>query len=1064
MIDYSENSLIEQPAIALFGELGWQTINCFHEFEEAGGSPLGRETAAEVVLVSRLRPALEKLNRELPKEAIDLAVEELVRDRSTVTTVQANQEIYQLLKDGIKVDLSHALTPTLSRRERENVVSGDEIVRVKIIDWDNPANNDFFLASQFWISGEIYKRRADLVGFVNGLPLVFIELKAVHKRLENAYNDNLRDYKSAIPQIFWYNAFIILSNGSESRIGSLTDGWEHFVEWKRINDEGEKGVVSLETMIRGTCEPARLLDLVENFLLYEKTKGGLIKLVPRNHQVLGVNRAIEAVKQIKENRGRLGVFWHTQGSGKSYSMVRFSQKVLRKLPGNWTFMIVTDRQELDRQIYKNFVNTGAITEEEVQAESVQHLRRLLTEDHRYVFTLIHKFRTERGEPHPVLSERSDIIVITDEAHRSQYDTLALNMRTALSNAAFIAFTGTPLIVGEEKTRQVFGDYVSIYDFKQSVDDNATVPLYYENRIPELQLRNEDLNEDMERLLEEAELSEEQERKLEREFARKYHLITREDRLETIAKDVVAHFMRRGFQGKAMVVSIDKATAVRMYDKAKKYWPEEIQKLREELLKVPEEEREELKERIRFLEETDMAVVVSQSQNEIEEMRAKGLDIEPHRRRIVTEDLDSKFKDPNDPFRLVFVCAMWMTGFDVPSCSTIYLDKPMKNHTLMQTIARANRVFRDKVNGLIVDYGGVFRNLQKALAIYGAGTGEGKMPVQDKLRLVEELRRALGEAVKFCKEHGVDLEKIQQAEGFERVKLLDDAVDAILVNDESKKRFLSLAYYTNKLLKAVLPDKSAREFSSQCHLLRVLAQKIFSLAPPVDISHVMREVEDLLNHSVAAESYVIREPQAPYGRDRLVDLSQIDFEALRRRFEKGRKRIEIEKLRSEIEVRLRRLIHLNRMRIDFQEKFQRLIDEYNAGSLNIEEFFRQLVVFTKELSEEEKRGISENLSEEELAIFDILTKPEMKMSEKEKQQVKNVARELLETLKGEKLVLDWRKKQQSRADVRVAIEKILDRGLPPVYDRVLFGRKSEALYQHIYDSYFGAGKSIYISMN
>jgi type I restriction enzyme R subunit len=659
---YTEDALIEQPAIAMFGELHWETANCFHEFEQAGGSPLGRETPSEVVLVSRLRPALEKLNPDLPAEAITKAIEELTRDRSVMSPAAANREIYRLIKDGVKVKAG-------GKAEGGKQRGDEETVTVKVIDWEKPENNDFFLASQFWISGDMYKRRADLVGFVNGLPLVFIELKASHKRLEDAYNKNLRDYKDTIPLVFWFNAFIILSNGSQSRIGTLTADWEHFTEWKKINREGERGVVSLETMIRGTCERARLLDLVENFILFSESRQGVVKMVAQNHQYLGVNNAIAALQEIKKNRGRLGVFWHTQGSGKSYSMVFFAQKAMRKLPGNWTFLVVTDRQELDDQIYKNFAHCGVVTEAHVQAESGAHLKQLLREDHRYIFTLIQKFHTERGQRYPQLSDRDDIIVITDEAHRSQYDIMAMNMRTALPKAAFIGFTGTPLIAGEEKTREVFGDYVSTYNFKQSADDGATVPLYYENRIPELQLTNADFKEDMERLLEEAELDEGQEKKLEREFAREYHLITRDDRLEKIAEDIVQHFMGRGHMGKAMVVCIDKMTAVRMYDKVKKHWQEYIASLKLELKEVDPEHADPILDKISFMEKTDMAVVVSQSQNEVDDFRKKGLDIATHRRRMLNENMDEKFKDPKDPFRIVFVCAMWMTGFDVPSCST-----------------------------------------------------------------------------------------------------------------------------------------------------------------------------------------------------------------------------------------------------------------------------------------------------------------------------------------------------------------------------------------------------------
>jgi len=618
-----------------------------------------------------------------------------------MSAVAANREIYHLLKNGVRIPVP------------DPEGDGETVEVVRVIDWDEPANNDFLLCSQFWVTGEMHTRRADLIGFVNGLPLLFIELKAAHRRLETAFTGNLRDYKDTVPHLFWPNALIILSNGSQSRVGSITAGWEHFAEWKKIGSEDEKGRVSLETMLRGICEPVRLLDLVENFALFQEVPGGLIKLTAKNHQYLGVNNALEALADIRQRDGKLGVFWHTQGSGKSVSMIFFAQKVMRKVPGNWTFVVVTDRQELDGQIYKNFASAGVVTEGRAQAESSQHLRQLLSEDHRYIFTLIHKFRIPEE-----VSTRNDIIVITDEAHRSQYDTLALNMRTALPNASFLAFTGTPLIVGEEKTRQVFGDYISVYDFQQSVDDGSTVRLYYENRIPELQLVNENLNEDMERLLEEAELDETQEKKLERDFAREYHLITREDRLEAVAKDLVAHFTGRGFQGKAMMICIDKATAIRMYDKVKKYWGKKIAALQTEKDAALEENRSAIEESIARMKETDMAVVVSQGQNEIAEMKEKGLDIRPHRKRMVEEDLETKFKNPADPFRLVFVCAMWMTGFDVPSCSTLYLDKPMRNHTLMQTIARCNRVYPGKVSGLIVDYAGVFRNLEKALAIYG----------------------------------------------------------------------------------------------------------------------------------------------------------------------------------------------------------------------------------------------------------------------------------------------------------------------------------------------------------
>ncbi len=1053
---YSEDILIEQPAIALFETLEWDTVNCYRESFGTSGL-LSRETSNEVVLTVRLRLALKRLNPALPAEAITLAIDEIARDRNLMTPVQANREIHLLLKNGVKVTFENA------RGERVTET-------VQVIDWLHPENNDYLLTSQLWVTGEMYKRRCDLVGFVNGLPLVFIELKASHRKLENAFRDNLRDYKDTIPQLFWYNALIILSNGSQSRIGSLTANWEHFADWKKINDEGEEGIISLETMLRATCDKRRLLDLVENFILFADTQGGTQKLLAKNHQYLGVNSAVSAVGKIRENQGRLGVFWHTQGSGKSYSMVMFAQKVLRTLPGNWTFLIVTDRQELDGQIYTNFAGCGIVTEEEkrIHATSGTHLKELLQEDHRYVFTLIQKFRTDKGEQYPLLSDRSDIIVITDEAHRSQYDTFALNMRNALPNAAFIGFTGTPLMAGEELTRKVFGDYVSVYNFRQSVDDGATVPLFYENRIPELQLTNENLNEEMEALLEEAELDEAQEQRLEREFAREYHLVTRDERLERVAQDVVSHFLGRGDMGKGMFIAIDKLTAVRMYEKVQAYWQREILHLQDELVIAGEDRRDQIMIRLAWMERADMAVVVSQSQNELELFREKGVDIKPHRLRMVREDLEKKFKNPDDPFCLVFVCAMWITGFDVPSCNTIYLDKPMKNHTLMQTIARANRVFKDKVNGLIVDYVGVFRNLQKALAVYGtgsgggAGAGEGECPVQAKAFLVAKLREKIGETEEFCRRHGIDVTAIQTASGFDLVKLLDDAVESILVSDEAKRTFLALAGLVNRLFKAILPDPAVGEFGPIRKLITVIAEKISSLDPEVDISEVMTKVEALLDESVAAEAYVIANADKPMW-ERQHDLSKIDFEALSKRFEGGRKRTEIERLRATLERKVRELATFNRTRLDYLERFQSLIELYNSGAYNVEAMFAELMKFAGTLNDEERRHMAENLTEEELALFDLLTKPEMELTDKDRDQVKQGAKSLLARLKEEKLVIDWRKREQTRAAVRQMIEIALDDFLPTPYTKEIFDSKCDRIYQHIYDAYSGQGRSLYATV-
>jgi type I restriction enzyme R subunit len=1043
----SEEAL-ELSTIALFEKLGYTTANCYSEWN-SGSSTLGRETKSEVVLISKLQPALEKLNPHLPKPAINLAIEQLIRDRNALTLASANREIYNLLKDRVKVTYRND--------------DGEEITEnVTVIDWKNPTNNDFFLASQFWITGELYPRRPDLIGFINGIPLIFIELKASRERVELAYQDNFCDYRKEIPQLFWYNSIVILSNGSISKIGSLTATWEYFSDWKKINNEGEQGIISLETLIRGTCDKTKLLDIVENFTLFSEEKKGLIKLAAKNHQYLGVNNCLESVQSIRENQGKLGVFWHTQGSGKSFSMQFFSQKVHRTLTGNWTFVIITDRDDLDNQIYKNFAKTGAVTEpeENVRAHSGEHLKQLLTEDHRYIFTLIQKFRTHKGETYPKLSDRDNIIVIADEAHRSQYDSWAANMRTALPNAGFIGFTGTPLLVGEEATKRVFGDYISTYNFRQSIEDGATVPLYYENRIPKLELTNSELNEEIADAIESADLDEAGENKLEREFARELHLITREERLDEIAKDIVSHFLGRGYQGKAMVVSIDRFTAVKMYNKVQHYWQEQLTDLQNQLITANTTKHEQLTAQIQYITETDMAVIISSSQNEEEIFNKKSLTIKPHRQRLAKENppLDEKFKDANNPLRIVFVCAMWMTGFDAPSCSTIYLDKPMRNHTLMQTIARANRVFGDKVNGLIVDYIGVFRDLQKALAIYGSASGgdvrEGDTPVQAKAALVDELRSAINLTLQFCTERGIDFDEIlTTTESFARIKLWDDAVEAILINDDSKQRYLALTQNVNKLYKAILPDPAAGEFNPSLYAFAEITKRIKQLTPHSDITEVKAAVEEILDRSIGTLTYVIPES------NQLIDLSQIDFDALKAQFASGYKHTETEKLKGIISSQLTQMLRLNKSRMNYLDKFQQMIDEYNAGSRNVEIFFADLVEFAQELNIEDKRAISEKLTEEELAIFDLLTKPDITLSEKEKLEIKKVAKELLSTLKQEKLVLDWRRRQQTKAAVKVAIEEVLDQ-LPESYSTEVYQRKCQEVYQHVYESYSEAGRSIY----
>ena len=1028
-------------------KLGFDLFDATNEIVGSDDSTFGRQTTEEVILSKNLRNALVKLNSDLPQEALDNAYYELTQNLSNKTPVAANKFIYEMLKNGVKVQFKD-----------NNGIDTEDIVRV--LDFNKPDNNEFLLIRQFKISGEHYNCMADLILFVNGLPLVFIELKAADKHIENAFYNNITHYKKEIPQVFWYNAFIIVSNGTDAKFGTITSKWEHFSDWKKIDDENDKGIISADTLMKGMCSKKNLLDIIENFILFQDTKGGTIKICAKNHQFLGVNNAIKNFVTNKD--GKLGVFWHTQGSGKSFSMIFFVQKILWKIKGNWTFLVVTDRKDLDEQIYKNFTSTGAVTEQNVQAESREHLKQLLKEDHRTIFTMIQKFGTEeKGQSFEKISDRDDIIVITDEAHRTQYGTLALNMREALPEAKFIAFTGTPLIKSDEKTKKVFGDYVSKYTFKQSIEDKATVPLYYEARIPEMQITNDELEKDLQNIIDSADFTQEQEEQFEKEYVNLYQVITRDERLDIIAKDVVEHFMNRGFMGKAMYVAIDKATAVKMYDRVQFEWSKYIKKLENKLLKVNSDEKEIIQKEIDYMKETDMAVVVSPSQNEIEQLKQKGVDITPHRKRMKNEDLATKFKDKDDKLRLVFVCAMWVTGFDCPTISTLYLDKILKEHTLMQTIARANRVAEGKFNGLIVDYIGIFKALQKALAIYGSPDGseisDEEDPAETKAKLIELLDKEAKNMKKLLESKNIDINKIFDTRALECIKNTEGAVNRLLESEKDKNEFLKCAQNLKVLFKAILPDIEARRYAKIVFVSTVLYLKIKeALAKFVDkteVKNLAMQVEELLNESITLASYHINEGEK-------LDLSKIDFEELQRRILKEKKLALLEKLKASISSKLSDMIQLNSMRKHFQEKFEQIIDDYNSGKLTMEQMYVQLVALTKELTQEEKRHLDENLSEEELAILDILTKPEPKLSKKEFETVKAAAQKLIKVIKKEKLVLDWRKKQSTRAKVKEAIETICDEILPEIYNKELFQEKCNALYEHFYDYYTNAKDNIY----
>jgi len=1064
----TEDTLVQQTtAEYLEKELGWESVYAYNNEGFGPDSLLGRRSDREVVLTRPLRAKLVELNRGLPDEAYDDAVRQIVATATTQSLVATNREKYDLIRDGVQVTFRN----DKGERVRE---------RLRVFDFNEPAKNDFLCVRELWVRGDLYRRRADIVGFVNGIPLLFVECKNIHRNLKAAFEKNFSDYKDTVPHLFHHNAIVMFGNGDKAKIGSITSEWNHFHEWKRLAED-EPGVVDMETLLKGVCDKTNFMDLVENFIVFDDSAGETKKILARNHQFLGVNRAIAAVEDRKSREGKLGVFWHTQGAGKSYSMVMFTRKVHRKLGGNFTFLVLTDRDDLDTQIYKTFAGCGVVDNDRdpCRASSGEHLNRLLGEHKSHIFSLIQKFN-RRVEPNQPYTEREDIIVITDEAHRTQYGTLALNMRNALPNASYIGFTGTPLFKDDEITRRVFGDYVSTYDFQRAVDDKATVPLYYDARGDKLGVAVGDLNERIAEKLEELETDDiDVEQRLEKELKRDYHIITAEKRLKQVARDFVLHYSKAWETGKAMVVCIDKITCGRMYDLIAKYWDERIAELEKELPLITDEQEEQYRRRqIAWMRETRMAVVVSEEQGEVDKFRKWGLDIRPHRRlmkegmdlpeamrqqpqfrNMQSLALDDAFKEEQHPFRIAIVCAMWLTGFDVPSLSTLYLDKPLKAHTLMQAIARANRVNEGKNNGMIVDYCGILKNLRKALATF-AGTGDGGRdgdggetdPAKPEEELLADLAEAIAFVRAFLSERGASLDEIINKTGFARNAAILEAKEAANENDETRKRFEVMCRAVFTKFKACLTVEGVNAHRDDYAAINVVYKSLQQDREKADITDIIRQLHKVVDDVIETQ------PDRAGEETEVCDISKIDFDRLRREFERSpAKRTTVQSLKTAIEQRLQRLLQQNPLRTDFQKHYEEIVAEYNREKdrVTIEKTFEALLRLMDEMSEEERRAVREGLDEESLAVFDLLKKPDL--SAQEIKRIKAVAVDLLQMLKGEKLRIDhWQDKEATRDAVRVAIGDFLwsdSTGLP--VDRYTdddVQARIEEVYRHVFRVY------------
>lgn len=1086
--DYSEDNNIQEPVARMFEEhLDWRSVYAFNAETFGLNSLLGRKNASEVVLVRELDSALAKLNPKLAasdegRTQLILARDLLLDGDPTKTLLQHNQAKWKLLRDGITLKAPGG--------------KGEHDVHITVIDFKMPSNNDFLVVRELWIQNGPFRRRCDLVGFVNGLPLVFIELKRHDKGLKAAFDDNYTDYKDTIPHLFHFNALVIVSNGIDARFGSITSTWDHFYRWKRLNEDDpdpapkhdEKPLKPiLPILLRGMCIQGALLDIVENFTVFDCSEEQTLKILARNHQFIGVNKAIDKLKSgdTDVQAGKLGVFWHTQGSGKSYSMVFFCQKVHRTVSAAYTFVLLTDRVELDTQIYTTFVGCGVSTNQGDKATGAEGLERLLRDqDRRYVFSLIHKFRKRVTEP---WTERHNIIVLSDEAHRTQYGRLATQMRMALKQACFMAFTGTPLIDGKDRheTEKVFGPYVSVYDFQRAVADGATLPLYYENRGEKLRITDPTLNQRIEERIDAAradgELTEAQEEKLYRELARDYPVFTSDTHLNDVATDFVEHYHQRwrlmepavkqgeppkyGGNAKAMLVCIDKVTCAKMAIRINAKWKEKTEALKAGL--VIEQAKFDAKRqpyteglrrdlaKIDWMLGTQIHPVFSPEQNEVKDFAAEGIDVRPYREVIVNgiggKKIDECFKNGKHPFRVAVVCAMWLTGFDVKSLATLYLDKPMKGHTLMQAIARVNRVAANKKNGLVIDYNGMLKSLRKALATYAQGdTGSPADPLLDEDQALADYACAIDKVQAHLAGLGYALDALVNAKKGEPAwHQLLLAQKAVSTSPEAKKTFQVLAEDVFDRYRGLFPNPGVFAWEPQENAISALYNLLQKPKPQADIAAIMQDIRGIIDTALE----LTPKATTPYVSDKRYDLSKIDFQRLSAEFAKSAyKETVLLTLMERIAARLQQMLRANPGRVDLYQRYQAIIAEYNhdKDDAQIQRVFDDLLKQHDAMNVEERRFVREGFtSEKALAVYDLLSKDKTSLTHADIKKIKCLAQELMETVKTRQCQMgDLRDRAAAQAQMKAAIIDRLLAGLPDQYSSDDIEVRAEVVFQYV----------------
>lgn len=983
-------SVVEQAALGWFESLSYEI--CYGPQISPGGEYLERVSFADVVLEGRLRQALARLNPHLPAEILDDAARQVLQ-LSGPDLVAVNRQFHLWLLRGVPIEIVDA----------EGQRRGDF---ARLIDFEEPDNNDWLVVNQFRLIQGDYHRVPDLVVFVNGLPLAVFEFKNPEDpqaTLEKAYKQ-LQTYKSEFPQLFYYNEILAVADGTEALHGTLTSPWEWFRRWRVIENERDlrDDLLPLEVLIRGVFYKSRFLDIVQNFIVFEHTGSSFIKKTALYHQYHAVNTAIEATKCAVQPTAdkRVGVIWHAQGSGKTLTMIFYVGKLLRLHElRNPKVLVLTDRNDLDQQSFENFCLASDLIPYPKKTEDTEELRQLLsgpTGD--VIFSTIQKFKPDEGqEHHPLLTEQHNVIVIADEAHRSHYnfvDGYAGYVREALPNAAFLGFTGTPIELDERNTRQVFGDYLSIYDMERACQDKTVVPIYYECRTVKVRLAREDLDERFDEI---TEAIEEQEReKLKTKWAKLEAIVGEDDRLQKLAGDLLEHFEKRiqTLPGKGMIVCMSRRICVELYKK--------IVALRPQWHSDDDQQGA-------------VKVVMTGSASD-------PADYQPHiRNRARNEAIKKRFIDPGDQLKLVIVRDMWLTGFDNPCLHTMYVDKPMKGHTLLQAIARVNRVFPGKDGGLIVDYIGIFDDLQAALAQYTEEQrAQAVLPLDQALDLMREKYDVV--QAFFTELSYRDRQKLS---AIEQLQLLQKAVNEVSRDDETKKRFLKACTELTAAFALSVPHPEALKIRDDLRFFQAVRQNLVKYTVPVvqarELAEVEAAVKQLVSEAIVAGEVIDLFEVTGQPKP---ELSILSDEFLKRIQGLNQPNLQIELLRKfiedEIEAKLRN--NVTRYR-SFKEKLQQAIREYHNRTVRSTEIITRLVELARELREVPHRGQQLGLSEEEIAFYDAVAQGEEHIiSEGE---LKELVRELVQTIKNN-LSIDWADRESSKAKIRAAVKRLLKR--------------------------------------